>query len=250
MNLLADISIATVIATAGAGLASFLAPCTLPLLPAYLSAISGVGVEEMASPSTAGRPAMRRRLLTGSVLYVAGFTIVFVLFGLGIGGIAFQLHQFRRPVEIIGGVLMILFGLAIAGALRIGLLERTLRVDVQGLMRRTGSRSAFLIGMLFAVGWTPCVGPYLGSALTLATISGTALQGALLLGIYSLGLGLPFIVSALLLGSLPQLPRRLTRLVPVATRIGGGITVGLGVLVATGAYTHLTSILASISTPT
>ncbi|MGI8848530.1 MAG: cytochrome c biogenesis CcdA family protein [Candidatus Dormibacteria bacterium] len=249
MSVLASISVATVVATAGAGLVSFLSPCSLPLLPAYLAAISGVSAEELSDREAPRRSGFRRRLLVGSTLYVAGFTIVFVLFGLSAGGISFQLHQLRRPVEIIGGVLMVVLGLALLGVLRIGVLERTVRIDLQGALQRRGTRSAFFIGMLFAVGWTPCVGPYLGSALTLATISGTALQGGLLLAIYSLGLGLPFIVSALLVGSLPNLPRRLNRIVPVATRVGGGVTVALGVLVATGAYTHLTSFLASISTP-
>ena len=246
--MLAALSITTAVATAGAGLASFLAPCTLPLIPAYLGAVSGVAAEDLAGPGPA--PAsLRARLLVGSLLYVGGFTVVFVLLGLGIGGIGFQLTQARRPVEIVGGTLMIVFGLALTGVLRIRFLERTLRVDVTGMAARRGTRAAFPIGMLFGLGWTPCVGPYLGSALTLAAIGGTAWQGGILLALYSLGLGLPFILVALLYGSVPGLPRRLSRAAPVAARIGGAITAAFGVLIATGLYVHLTSWLALHSTP-
>jgi cytochrome c-type biogenesis protein len=109
---------------------------------------------------------------------------------------------------------------------------------------------AFLVGIVFGLGWTPCVGPYLAAALTLAALSSHALTGALLLVVYSLGLGLPFIAVALLWASLPELPRRLNRWVRPLTLAGGVITVALGVLLATGAYTHLTSYLAQLSTPT
>ena len=246
--MLAAISLTTAVATLGAGLASFLAPCTLPLIPAYLGAVSGVAAQDLVEP---GAPvaSLRVRLLTGSLLYVAGFTIVFVLLGLGAGGIGFELTQARRPLEIIGGTLMIVFGLALTGVLRIPLLERTLRADISGFAARRGTRAALPIGMLFGLGWTPCVGPYLGSALTLAAIGGTSLQGAVLLGLYSLGLGLPFVVVALLYGSVPGLPQKLSRMAPVAAAIGGTITAVFGVLIATGLYVHLTSWLASVSTP-
>jgi cytochrome c-type biogenesis protein len=246
--MLAGISATTAAATVGAGLASFLAPCTLPLIPAYLAAVSGVAAEDLAG-GDAGAHSLRARLLTGSVLYVLGFTAVFILLGLGAGGIGYQLHQIERPVEIVGGLLMVVFGLALTGLLRIRVLERTVRFDISGFAARRGTRAALPIGMLFGLGWTPCVGPYLGSALTLATISGTAVQGALLLGLYSLGLGLPFIVVALLYGSLPGIPRRLSRLAPIVARIGGALTAIFGVLVATGWYHNLTSWLVQFSTP-
>jgi cytochrome c-type biogenesis protein len=247
--MLAALSLTTAVATLGAGLASFLAPCTLPLIPAYLGAVSGVAAEDLAPQRIHSAAPLRARLLGGSVLYVAGFTIVFVLLGLGAGGIGFELTQARRPLEIGGGIAMVVFGLALTGLFRIPLLERTVRIDISGLAARRGTRAALPIGMLFGLGWTPCVGPYLGSALTLAAIGGTAWQGAVLLGLYSLGLGLPFIVVALLYGSVPGLPQRLSRLAPVAALVGGVLTATFGLLIATGAYTHLTSWLAQFSTP-
>jgi cytochrome c-type biogenesis protein len=242
------LSIATVLATFVAGLGSFLAPCTVPLLPAYLACVSGVSAAELSNPE---RHSFRLRLLAGSLLYVAGFTVVFVLLGLSAGGIARVANGAvsGRVVEIVGGVAVILFGLAIIGVVRVGLLERTQGIQLPERLRRRGVFGAFLVGVVFGLGWTPCVGPYLAAALTLAALSSHALPGALLL-VYSLGLGLPFIAVALLWASLPELPRRLNRFARPLTLAGGVITVVLGVLLATGAYTHLTSYLAQLSTPT
>jgi cytochrome c-type biogenesis protein len=243
------ISIATVLATFVAGLGSFLAPCTVPLLPAYLACVSGVSAAELTNPD---RHSFRLRLLAGSLLYVAGFTVVFVLLGLTAGGIARVANGAvsGRVVQIVGGVAVILFGLAIIGVVRIGLLERTAGLQLPERLRKRGVLGAFLVGVVFGIGWTPCVGPYLAAALTLAALSDHAIAGAFLLVVYSIGLGLPFIATALVWASLPDLPSRLNRLVRPLTLIGGVITVVLGVLLATGAYSHLTSYLAQLSTPT
>ncbi len=242
------ISIATVLATFVAGLGSFLAPCTVPLLPAYLTCVSGVGAAELSNPD---RHSFRPRLLMGSLLYVAGFTVVFVLLGLSAGGIARVANGAvsGRIVEIVGGIAVIVFGLAIIGVVRIGLLERSAGFQLPERLRRRGVLGAFLVGVVFGLGWTPCVGPYLAAALTLAALSAHAAAGALLLVVYSLGLGLPFVAVALVWASLPDLPRRLTRFARPLTLAGGVVTVALGVLLATGAYTHLTSYLAQLSTP-
>ena len=161
------LSIATVLATFVAGLGSFLAPCTVPLLPAYLACVSGVSAAELSNPD---RHSFRLRLLAGSLLYVAGFTAVFVLLGLTAGGIARVANGAvsGRIVEIVGGVAVILFGLAIIGVVRIGVLERTGGFQLPERLRRRGVFGAFLVGVVFGLGWTPCVGPYLAAALTLA----------------------------------------------------------------------------------
>jgi len=243
------ISVASVAATFAAGLASFLAPCTVPLLPAYLACVSGAGAADLAD--TARRRGFRGRLLAGSLMYVAGFTFVFVLLGLTAGGLS-RISSgpgTGRVVEIVGGVLVALFGLAILGVARVGWLEQARGFTIPQRLQRRGVGGAFLVGVVFGFGWTPCVGPYLAAALTFAAISSHAAAGALLLVAYSLGLGLPFIAVALLWASLPQLPRRLNRLARPLTIVGGAVTVALGILVATGTYNHLTSYLAQLSTP-
>jgi cytochrome c-type biogenesis protein len=243
------LTIATLVTTFVAGLASFLAPCTVPLLPAYLACVSGAGAADLADGSR--RRAFRGRLLAGSLLYVAGFTAVFVALGLTAGGITRVVDSpvAGRAIQITGGVVVALFGLVIIGALRVPWLERHFGLRLTERLGRRGVGGAFVVGAVFGLGWTPCVGPYLAVALTLAAVSAHALSGAILLIAYSVGLGLPFVAVALAWASLPGLPRRLTRIARPLTLAGGIITVGLGVLVATGAYQHLTSYLAQLSTP-
>jgi cytochrome c-type biogenesis protein len=239
-------SIGTIIATFIAGLASFVAPCTVPLLPAYLACVSGVSAADLAD--TERRSEFRARLVAGSCLYVAGFATVFVILGLGAGRIGASFGHVGRPVEIIGGALMVLLGLAIIGAIHGSLLGRTFSFQLPERIRRRGVGSAYLVGAVFGIGWTPCVGPYLAAALTLAAVSGHALSGGILLAVYALGLGLPFIAVALVWASLPTLPARVRRLSRPLTVAGGAVTIALGVLLATGAYTHLTSVLVQFST--
>jgi cytochrome c-type biogenesis protein len=242
------ITLGALAATFVAGLASFVAPCTVPLLPAYLAAVSGAGAADLAD--TRRRHSFRLRLLLGSLMYVAGFTLVFVLLGLGVGGIArvTQGAGTGRAVEIVGGILVALFGLLICGVVRLPLLERARSLQLPQRLQRRGVAGAFLVGAVFAVGWTPCVGPYLATALTLAALSAHAFAGAVLLVAYAVGLGMPFVIVALLWASLPELPRRISKLARPLTLAGGIATVALGVLVATGAYSIVTSYLAQLST--
>jgi cytochrome c-type biogenesis protein len=241
------ISIASLIATFVAGLASFLAPCSVPLLPAYLSAVSGATAVDLADPGR--RRDNRARLVAGSILYVAGFTTIFILLGIGAAGIGHSIRQVERAVEIVGGVVLLFFGLVIAGVLRLPILERARGISLPERLRGRGVAGAYFVGIVFGIGWTPCVGPYLGTAFVLAASSAHVATGALLLAAYSIGLGLPFVLIALLWASLPSLPARAARLAGPMTRIGGVLTAALGLLLLSGWYTHLTSFLAQISTP-
>ena len=166
-----------------AGLLSFISPCVLPLLPVYLSFISGVGVEQLAGH--------RRRLLWTSLLFVAGFTLVFVLMGAGAGGVGRLLVHYRRELTIAAGAFIAFSGLVVAGV--IPLPKPVMRVSPT----RRGAGGAFVTGMALAVGWTPCVGYVLGAILSMAATSRSAVSGALLLLVYSAGLGVPFILAAL-----------------------------------------------------
>jgi cytochrome c-type biogenesis protein len=241
------VALPTLVATFIAGLGSFLNPCSLPLLPAYLSYAGGISAADLADPER--RRSHRGRLVGGTLLFVAGFGTVFVLLGIGAGGLSRQVRQAQRPVEIAGGAAMVVLGLALAGVLRGGWLERGARLELPARVRAAGLWAAFPLGAVFAIGWTPCVGPYLASALTLAAVSSHVAAGALLLGAYALGLGLPFVIAALLYASLPDLGRRLAHVAVPAARVGGVLVAALGVLLLSGQYSRLTSLLASLSVP-
>lgn len=178
-----SLSLAAVGLAFAAGLLSFLSPCVLPLLPVYLSYVSGVGVDRLAA---------RRGHVAGlAVLFVAGFTIVFVLLGAGAGGVGSLLIGYRRELTIAAGAFMVLSGLVVAGVIRLP--ERAV-----GLVPTPGGAGgALLTGAALAIAWTPCIGYVLGAILSMAASSQSALSGSLLLLVYSLGMGVPFVIAAL-----------------------------------------------------
>ena len=210
------------------GMISVTSPCTLPLLPSYVSYISGLPVSELS------RIQARSVTLRAAVLFVAGFTLVFTILGVAAGLLGSLVVRELPLVMDIAGAGMIVLGLAMAGVLRIPWLYRERRFALQRLP--TGPKAAFGVGMAFAAGWTPCIGPVLATILATAAATRTAAWGALLLALYSLGLGLPFVGLALGLnrakGSLAWL-RRHGRAIEVA---GGLLLVGVGVLFVTGAW--------------
>ena len=210
------------------GMISVASPCTLPLLPSYVSYISGLPVSELS------RIQARSVTLRAAVLFVAGFTLVFTILGVAAGLLGSLVVRELPLVMDIAGAGMIVLGLAMAGVLRIPWLYRERRFALHRLP--TGPKAAFGVGMAFAAGWTPCIGPVLATILATAATTRTAAWGALLLALYSLGLGLPFVGLALGLnrakGSLAWL-RRHGRAIEVA---GGLLLVGVGVLFVSGAW--------------
>jgi cytochrome c-type biogenesis protein len=166
-----------------AGMLSFVSPCVLPLLPVYLSFISGVGVDRLSGE--------RRRLLATALLFVAGFTVVFVLMGAGAGGVGRVLAQHRRELTVAAGAFIAFSGLVVAGV--IPLPKPVMRVAP----KHAGAGGALFTGAALAVGWTPCVGYVLGAILTMAASSRSVASGSLLLLVYSAGLGVPFVAAAL-----------------------------------------------------
>lgn len=214
----------------GAGVASFLAPCVVPLLPAYLGVIAGDSAED---PS---------RSVPATVVFVAGFAVVFAVLGAVAGLAGSALEGTQEVLQRVGGAVVVVMGLALLGILRGPLRrERRLLPAVPGV---GGPLRPFVIGVAFGAAWTPCVGPLLGAALTVAAASGQALRGTLLLVAYALGIGVPFLLASLGLASSPAVARALQRVAPVVARVGGGLLVALGLLLLTGTYTHLTSYLA------
>jgi cytochrome c-type biogenesis protein len=238
-------SLLALLSTFSAGLVSFVAPCTLPLVPAYLAYAGGLAGMDLNDAAT--RERARGRLLAGTLLFVLGFAIVFVLLGIAAGGIGHAVHSWGTAVQVVGGLLLVVFGLILAGVLRLPGANRNYRFEMPERMRRLGLAAALPFGVIFGIGWTPCVGPFLGTALSLAAVSSEALQGAILLAAYALGLGLPFVVVALLWASYPGVARGLGRVGAASSRVAGLVIAALGVAVATGLYSHLTSFLAQYS---
>ncbi len=229
------------------GLISFASPCVLPLVPGYLSYVAGlVGTGAAASQSSAapsgGRTAAvsrtevatRRRMVMGALLFVLGFTLVFVAFGAAFGGLGRLLLQHADLLNRVFGVVTILVGLAFLG--RLPLLQRTKRINARPA---AGLAGAPLIGGVFGLGWTPCLGPTLSAVYSLAFSEATAVRGAVLGVAYCLGLGIPFVLVALGTRWAMGATIFLRRHAGTVTRVGGGILVLVGLLLLTGAWTEL-----------
>jgi cytochrome c-type biogenesis protein len=221
-----------IVALFGAGVASFLAPCIIPLVPAYL----GIIVGEMGD---AHDPA---RAVPATLLFIAGFTTVFALLGAVAGALGSSLQTFQDGVRVVGGVLIIVMGFVLLGFAR-GPLTRERRV-ITNLPAVTGYARPYVVGVAFGAGWSPCVGPLLAAALTIAARTGEAGRGTILLCAYAAGIGVPFLVAALGLASSPGLAERLRRVGPNLEKVAGILLVVLGALLATNTYIHLTSYLA------
>ncbi len=218
---------AFLVALAG-GAASFLSPCVLPLLPAYLSFVSGLSVEELERGN--------RRVLWSTVAFVLGFSLVFTLLGAGfsfMGGLVAN----KRALEIVAGALLIGLGAVVAGLT----MPRFMQRDMRPLLKRApgGSAGAFLLGVAFAFGWTPCVGPILGSILTMAAEGNDPAAGALLLFVYSLGMGIPFLVAGLFAGWALRALARIRRHLRVIQIVCGAVLIVYGVLLISGAFSRL-----------
>lgn len=184
-----------------AGLLTFLAPCTLPLVPAYLGFISGVSTKDLDMTDENAVRQARRKIILNGLFFILGFTIVFVLFGTLAGVLGQGLTPYRIWLTRIGGLLVILFGLFMLGVFRIPFLQAQHSLKMPSFLKVGKPSTSTVVGGAFAFGWTPCVGPILGSILLLASTNGSALSGAALLGIFSLGLAVPFILISIAFGS-------------------------------------------------
>ena len=214
-----------------AGLFSFLSPCVLPLFPSYLSFITGMSVDRLASEVTAGA---RSRVLLHSLAFIGGFTAVFVSLGASFSAAGQFLLDYRDWIRIGGGALIVIFGLYIAGVLRVGIFGRTKQLQIRS--KPAGFVGSFVVGLTFAIGWTPCVGPILGSILTLASNDKTVRQGIALLLAYSAGLGVPFLLSSVALGGFLKFFKKYRPFIPTVERAAGLLLVAVGILVVTNYY--------------
>ena len=219
-----------------AGLFSFLSPCVLPLFPSYVSFITGMSVSDLTADLSG---AARRRVLLHALAFVLGFSVVFVALGASFSAAGQFLLNYRNLIRQVGGALIVLFGLYIAGVFKLAAMGRTMQFQLRE--KPAGYLGSLVVGFTFAIGWTPCVGPILGAILSLAGTTETVQRGIGLLIAYSAGLGVPFLVSALALGSFLKFFKRYRPLIPIMERGAGVLLVIVGVLVFTNYYVVLNS---------
>lgn len=219
-----------------AGLLSFLSPCVLPLVPSYATFITGMSLDELQARETART---RRTVLVHGILFVLGFTAVFLALGASATFIGALLKYASRWVQMAGGGLLVLFGLYLVGVLRLPGAGREWRMHLAE--KPVGYLGTVLVGITFGAGWTPCIGPVLGGILTLAATQGSVGHGVGLLAVYSAGLAIPFLVSTVLIDWFLTSFRRIRPLLPWINRISGALLLVLGVLMLTGSFTTLTA---------
>jgi len=217
-----------------AGLFTFFAPCTLPLIPVYLGIISGSAMDELKKPET--EHLAKKKIFINGLFFVLGFTVVFIALGVLFGfiGSAFSAH--RSTLSRIGGIFVILFGLFMLSVIKIPLLEKTQRLKVPRVFKIGHPANSTIIGASFGLGWTPCIGPILGSILLLASITSTAFEGGILLLIFSLGLSIPFLLIALVVGRAQLYIKKLSGVMRWVSIIGGVFLIFLGILLVTNSF--------------
>lgn len=220
-----------------AGLVSFLSPCVLPLIPGYLAYVSGVagsgGSAAAANPASA-QEAERRRMIIGSLLFIAGFTLVFLLINVAAGAIGFWLWDYQDIIIQVMGLVVIVMGLVFMGAFSKLQNKKQLK-----LKPRVGLAGAPVLGIVFAIGWAPCMGPTLGVVMTLAAQSGSVGRATVLALFYCLGLGVPFVLASFGFGWMTQTMTFFKRHIRVVNLIGGALLILIGLLMVTGLWSKM-----------
>jgi cytochrome c-type biogenesis protein len=212
-----------------AGLISFLSPCVLPLVPPYLAFLAGSSLERLAEAEPA--PVVRRDVIVAALLFVAGFSTIFVALGAGASVIGAMLRFYSHELSIGAGIVIIVMGLHFLGITPIAFLYRQARIDVQ---KPVGLWGAYVMGLAFALGWTPCIGPILAAILAVAASEATVTKGAGLLAIYSLGLGVPFLIAALAVEPFAAFLVRFRSYLPYVEKTMGALLVLTGIAFLTG----------------
>jgi cytochrome c-type biogenesis protein len=227
----------TLLAAFGAGFLSFISPCVLPLIPGYISYISGMSLEDMRTADALSR----RRLIVATLFFILGFSIVFMAMGASASALGALLREHLRVVQKIAGAVIVIFGLHLLGVFRIGFLDRDTRVQTS--RKPATPLGALVVGTAFAFGWTPCIGPILGGILTIAGSKATVGEGVLLLAVYSAGLGVPFLLTSIAVDKFFLASARVRRHYRTIEMVSGAMLVILGVLIFTDRFTILSRYL-------
>ncbi|MCC7201659.1 MAG: sulfite exporter TauE/SafE family protein [Nitrospirae bacterium] len=232
-----DYSHISVFVAFSAGFLSFVSPCVLPLVPSFVTYITGLTFEDITATEEKNR--VRYITITNSLAFIAGFSSVFVLLGASATYIGAVFLSYQDIVQKTGGILIILFGLYIMGVIKLSFLSAQKKFHIEN--KPAGLIGSFLVGMAFAAGWTPCVGPILGSILLYASTTGSITKGMGLLAVYSLGLGLPLFISALAINSFLATFKVLSRYMRWITILSGAFLIIVGIMIFTDSFTYLTS---------
>ena len=226
----------TILAALLAGLVSFLSPCVLPLVPPYLVFLAGTSLERLAEAEPP--PRVRRDTVIAAVLFVLGFSTVFVALGASASVVGALMRFYANELAVIAGIAIIVMGLHFLGVTPIALLHRQARIHVA---KPVGLWGAYVMGLAFALGWTPCIGPILAAILAVAATKATVAKGAGLLAVYSLGLGLPFVIAALAVEPFAAFLTRFRAHLAYVERVMGGLLVLTGIGFLAGVFTELNS---------
>ena len=225
-----------------AGMLTFLSPCILPLIPSYISFITGCSINELLDEDVEKtRKGSLKNILFETLLFVLGFTMVFVALGASATYMGGFLLDNKRIIGLVGGLVVIAFGVHLTGIFKIKSLEHEKRFHLK--YKPANFLGSLIIGLTFAIGWTPCIGPILGGMLTYAAVQGTVYKGILLLSIYSLGLGIPFIITGLSIGVFFSFFQKLLKYSTIISIISGSLLIGVGILIMTDNLNILQGIL-------
>ena len=217
------------IAALAAGVLTYLSPCLLPMIPAFIAYITGASFSDLKDEDK--KSEVRSKTMIHALLFILGFSLIFILLGLTATILGRALFSYQKFIRIAGGILIMLFGLQLTGILKLDFLIETRKINI--VTKSANYLSSFLIGVTFAAAWTPCAGPILGSILVLAGTKADSVSGAKLLTVYSIGIAIPFFVTALLVNRFLEYFNKLQKFLNVINTAGGALLVAMGFLMAT-----------------
>jgi cytochrome c-type biogenesis protein len=231
------------LAALSGGILSFISPCVLPLVPGYLCFAAGLNFDDL----TDNKPDLRRRIVQGALFFVLGFSVVFIALGASASALSGLLLDHKVLLSQIAGIVIIAFGIHLTGLLKFAPLLREIRISAPMQTSATSPYRqygiAFIIGLAFAFGWTPCIGPILATILTLAAGRDSMSEGIILLSLYAAGLGIPFVLAAMSVGRFLSTSQRLRRHLPLIEKLAGGLLIVTGALILAGTLQTLASYL-------